>query len=106
GVRFRSADVREIKNWGYCTRGGRISISWQLISLPERLREYVLRHELVHLSVFNHSGSFYRSLRSVCPDYRQRERELDEIEVVSLFASHASVKEDDAPRGAMYSGYR
>jgi predicted metal-dependent hydrolase len=94
GVRFRSADVREIKNWGYCTRGRRISISWQLISLPERLRDYVLKHELVHLSEFNHSTNFYRRLRSVCADYRQRERELDKIEAASLF-SHSSGRDDD-----------
>jgi predicted metal-dependent hydrolase len=87
GVRFRSADVREIRNWGYCTRSGRISINWQLIALPERLREYVLLHELTHLSEFNHSRQFYRRLSSVCPDYRRRERELDEVETISPVSS-------------------
>ncbi len=77
GVTYRRADVREIKNWGYCTRDGRLSFSWQLIALPARLREYVLCHELVHLSEHNHSGAFRRKLGSVLPDYRQREKELD-----------------------------
>ncbi|MDV3244369.1 MAG: M48 family metallopeptidase [Nitrososphaerales archaeon] len=75
-VAYRRADVREIKNWGYCTRDGRLSFSWQLIALPERIREYVLYHELVHLSEHNHSGSFKRKLGSVLPDYRSREKEL------------------------------
>jgi predicted metal-dependent hydrolase len=79
--------VREIRNWGYCTRSGRISINWQLIALPERLREYVLLHELTHLSEFNHSRQFYRRLSSVCPDYRRRERELDEVETISPVSS-------------------
>jgi predicted metal-dependent hydrolase len=77
GVRYRRADVREIRNWGYCTRGGRLSFSWQLIALPARLREYVLCHELVHLSEQNHSGAFRRKLGSILPDYKRRERELD-----------------------------
>jgi predicted metal-dependent hydrolase len=79
GVKYRRADVRQIKNWGYCTRDGRLSFNLQLIALPERLREYVILHELAHLSEFNHSSAFKGRLAAFCPDYRQRERELDKI---------------------------
>ncbi|HYB45103.1 MAG TPA: M48 family metallopeptidase, partial [Nitrososphaerales archaeon] len=72
----RRADVREIRNWGYCTRDGRLSFSWQLIALPARLRDYVICHELAHLSEHNHSQAFKRRLASVLPDYGQREKEL------------------------------
>ncbi len=81
---YKMADVREIKNWGYCTRNGRLSFSWQLIALPERLREYVILHELTHLEVFDHSPAFKRRLAKTCPDYRQRERELDYISPAEL----------------------
>ena len=70
-------DVREIGKWGYCTREGRLSFSWQLIALPERLREYVVFHELTHLLEFNHSPAFRRKLAKVCPDFRECEKELD-----------------------------
>lgn len=76
GVRPRAVDVREVGKWGYCTRNGRVTFSWQLIALPEDLREYVVLHELTHLKEFNHSAAFKRRLASVCPDYREREREL------------------------------
>ncbi len=79
GVRPTRVDTREISKWGYCTRGGRLSFSWQLIALPERLREYVVMHELTHLVEFNHSASFRKKLASVCPDFRQSEKELDSI---------------------------
>jgi len=81
---YKMADVREIKNWGYCTRSGRLSFSWQLIALPEPLREYVILHELTHLEEFNHSPAFRRKLAKVCPDYRRREKELDYISPVEL----------------------
>lgn len=81
---YKMADVREIKNWGYCTRSGRLSFSWQLIALPERLREYVVLHELTHLEEFNHSPAFKRKLARVCPDYKQRERQLDYISPAEL----------------------
>ncbi len=77
GVAYRRADVREIKNWGYCTRDGRLSFSWQLIALPERVREYVLFHELVHLSEHNHSAVFRDRLASALPDFRKSERDLN-----------------------------
>ncbi len=81
---YKRADVREIKNWGYCTRTGRLSFSWQLIALPERLREYVVFHELTHLEEFNHSPAFKRRLARLCPDYLQREKELDYISPAEL----------------------
>jgi len=70
-------DVREIAKRGYCTQSRRLSFSWQLIALPEKLREYVVLHELVHLIEFNHSATFGNRLASVCPDFRSREKELD-----------------------------
>ncbi|HYC11671.1 MAG TPA: YgjP-like metallopeptidase domain-containing protein [Nitrososphaerales archaeon] len=79
GAKPSRVDVREINKWGYCTRNGRLSFSWQLVALPERLREYVVFHELTHLLEFSHSPAFKRRLSSVCPDFRQRERELDEV---------------------------
>lgn len=81
-VRYRRADVREIKNWGYCTQDGRLSFSWQLIALPPPVREYILLHELVHLSEHNHSPSFRLRLAAVLPDYRAREKVLDRVEPV------------------------
>ena len=79
GVRPSRVDVREIGKWGYCTRGGRLSFSWQLIALPERLREYIIFHELTHLAEFNHSSAFHRRLKVSCPDFKEREKELDTI---------------------------
>jgi predicted metal-dependent hydrolase len=78
-VKPKRVDVREMGKWGYCTRDGRLSFSWQLIALPERLREYVVLHELTHLLEFNHSAAFKRRLSAVCPDFRDREKELDLI---------------------------
>jgi predicted metal-dependent hydrolase len=83
-LKYKRADVRQMKNWGYCTKDGRLSFSWQLIALPESLREYVIVHELAHLKEFNHSAAFKRYLAQLCPDYRTRERALDKITPGSL----------------------
>ena len=87
--KYQGADVREIRHWGYCTKTRRLSFSWQLIALPERLREYVVLHELTHLSVFNHSPEFRRRLEAVCPDYRLREKELDQVAPMRSYLSRS-----------------
>lgn len=79
GVRPSRVDVREMGKWGYCTRKGRLSFGWQLAALPEKLREYVVLHELTHLTEFNHSSAFKQKLAAVCPDFSDREKELDLI---------------------------
>jgi hypothetical protein len=78
-VKYSRADVRQMKNWGYCTKDRRLSFSWQLIALPEPLREYVVMHELAHLDHFNHSTAFKKRLGELCPDYEAREIALDKI---------------------------
>ncbi|HUH99658.1 MAG TPA: YgjP-like metallopeptidase domain-containing protein [Nitrososphaerales archaeon] len=83
-VAYKMADVREIRNWGYCTRSRRLSFSWQLIALPERLRDYIIFHELTHLEHFNHSRAFKRRLAEFCPGYRERERELNLVSPAEL----------------------
>ena len=78
-VKYDGADVKELRKWGYCSRNSRLSFSWQLIALRKKLREYVLLHELIHLSEFSHSRTYRKRLAAVCPDYRQREIELKHI---------------------------
>jgi predicted metal-dependent hydrolase len=87
GVKPSKVDVREMSKWGYCTKKGRLSFSWQLIALPERLREYVVLHELTHLLEFNHSIAFRRRLGAVLPDFRDLEVELDLIAPYDRFSS-------------------
>lgn len=79
GVRYKSAKVREMKSWGYCTWDNRLSFSWQLASLPPKLQEYILVHELLHTEEHNHSPSFRRKLASQVPHHRAIERELDNV---------------------------
>lgn len=70
--------VQEMRKWGYCNKNGSLAFNWQLCALPDKLIDYVILHELVHLKKFNHSRSFRYLLASVCPDFEQREALLKE----------------------------
>lgn len=62
-----------VRNLGSCSGTGEIALSPRLIFLPVELREYIICHELAHLSEMNHSAAFH----SVCDGYLGgREAEL------------------------------
>lgn len=47
---------------GTCSAEGIISLSYVLAFLPADLREYIIKHELAHLSELNHSPRFHELL--------------------------------------------
>jgi predicted metal-dependent hydrolase len=61
------------RRWGSCNRSGRVTLNVDLVKLPLSLIDYVIAHELCHLSEFNHGQKFYRLLQHVMPDWKQRE---------------------------------
>ena len=67
------------RRWGSCSRGGRVTLNTELVKLPLSLIDYVIAHELCHLTEFNHSKRFYRLLEHVMPDWKQRERMLKQF---------------------------
>ena len=66
------------KRWGSCAPDGTLRFNWRVMMLEPSLVEYIIVHELVHLSVNNHSDDFWRLLSSVLPDVEQRRRQLRE----------------------------
>lgn len=47
---------------GVCDSKGIVSLSYLLVFLPDDLREYIICHELAHLSEMNHSPRFHALL--------------------------------------------
>lgn len=66
------------KRWGSCSSKGNINLAWRLIMAPVDVIDYVIVHELAHTIVMNHSTRFWQIVSKVMPDYRQKERWLEE----------------------------
>lgn len=44
-----------------------MSFNWRLLLAPERVLDYVVEHEVAHLSVLDHSPLFWRLLAERSP---------------------------------------
>lgn len=51
---------------GQCNTSGIISLSYMLVFLPQHLRDYIVYHELAHLSEMNHSPRFHALCNAYC----------------------------------------
>lgn len=70
GFRYARVSFRNnISNWGSCSFDNNISLNIKLMKLPDDIIDYVILHELCHTVEKNHSDSFWKLVRKVCPDY-------------------------------------
>ncbi|MFD9562302.1 M48 family metallopeptidase [Streptomyces sp. NPDC059994] len=86
GVAEPMVDVSDLGGrWGSylppATAGGvgRMRLGWPLFQLPMHLVDYVIAHELAHVSVPGHGADFWRLLGRALPEYDERRAELDEL---------------------------
>ncbi|WP_331776049.1 M48 family metallopeptidase [Sulfurospirillum sp. 1612] len=71
-VAFRKAKRR----WGSCSSRNDISFNSSLCQLPIRCIEYVIIHELAHISHKHHQQSFWHTVAHFMPDYKQQIQQI------------------------------
>lgn len=77
GGRVNQIHIRDQKTrWGSCSSLRNLNFNWRLIMAPPEVLDYVVVHELCHLTHMNHSREFWEMVGSVMPDYRERKRWL------------------------------
>ena len=68
--------------WGACSIKTRtLSFNWRLVMAPPSVLDYVVRHELVHLTFPDHSRKFWLAVRERCPRHADHERWLRQYAV-------------------------
>ena len=66
------------QRWGSCSPDGTLRFNWRAMMLKPALIEYVVVHELAHLTHRNHSTDFWGLLSMAMPDAQQRRKSLKE----------------------------
>jgi len=71
--------VRKMRRkWASISTAGRLTLSTDLLQIPEELWEFVIVHELVHLLVPNHGKVFKSFMLAYLPDWEEKERLLQQ----------------------------
>jgi len=67
--------------WGSCSAKKSITLNPKLIQAPSHCIDYVIVHELCHLSEHNHSPRYYKLLTRMMPDWQSRKKRLEQIAI-------------------------
>ncbi|MBA3901389.1 MAG: M48 family metallopeptidase [Bacteroidetes bacterium] len=66
--------VMELKNrWASCTPQKVLNFHWKCAMAPVSVLDYIITHEMVHLTHPNHSPEFWNELDKKMPNYRESE---------------------------------
>ena len=76
-VQVRRLTVRPMtRKWASCSTDGRLTFSSDVPELDDALQDYVIVHELLHLSVPNHGRLWKSLMRAHLGDWERQEARL------------------------------
>lgn len=67
---------RQRSRWGSCSSKHNLNFNLYLVQLPDELIDYVILHEITHLTHMDHSKAFWKLLSERAPDVNRLRREL------------------------------
>lgn len=59
--------------WGSCAPDGVVTLSGELVDMPEDFQDYVVVHELLHLRYRSHGKAFTAMMTALVPEWRELE---------------------------------
>lgn len=74
GITYESVKMSEAKaRWGSCSVKNNLNFAWRLIMCPIAVIDYVVVHELSHVTYKNHSPAFWARVKTVLPHYKEQQ---------------------------------
>ena len=68
-----SVSVRQYRSrWGSCSSRGELKFNYLLAMVPRAVFDYVVVHELCHLTHMHHGKAFWLMVEAYCPQWRQQ----------------------------------
>ena len=76
GKKSRAMIGDQRSRWASCAADGTLRFSWRVMTLEPDLIDYIVVHELAHLTVRNHSPAFWAVVAQVIPDAKAKRARL------------------------------
>ncbi|AGK61168.1 putative metal-dependent hydrolase [Archaeoglobus sulfaticallidus PM70-1] len=77
GIKYGRIFIKMQKTkWASCSSKANLSFNLAMLALPEKLREYIVVHELAHLIEPKHTNAFWDLVGFYYPEYKNAEKEL------------------------------
>jgi predicted metal-dependent hydrolase len=77
GVKPTAVKISEAKSrWGSCSQNNILNFAWRLIMSPVSVIDYVVVHELSHITYKDHSKAFWVRVKTVLPNYIEQQNWL------------------------------
>jgi predicted metal-dependent hydrolase len=71
GVAYRRISIRDTSSrWGSCSSTGTISYSYRLVLAEQSIIDYVVIHELSHVTHHHHQQAFWNRVGEFYPEYK------------------------------------
>ena len=86
GVEYEKLELRNQRTrWGSCSTGGTISLNWRLIMAPPDVVDYLVVHELAHLTEQHHGREFWQFVGEHVPNYKEKAEWLEQNSTNLIF---------------------
>ncbi len=77
GVSYTALRISSARSrWGSCSAKNSLSFTWRLVMCPTEIIDYLVVHELSHVTHKNHSRDFWAEVSTFLPDYKERQKWL------------------------------
>lgn len=77
GVSYKRISIRDTSSrWGSCSSTGTISFAYRLVFAEPSIIDYVIIHELSHITHSHHKETFWKRVEEFYPDYKAARRWL------------------------------
>ena len=79
GVEFNQIFIKDQQTlWASCSGKKNLNFSYRIVKMPNAVQDYLIVHELCHLTYMNHGQEYWNLVAQYCPDYKLHRRWLNE----------------------------
>lgn len=76
-VTYNNVRIKDVtSHWGSCSSKKNLNFNYRIAMLPMAGIDYIIIHELSHLTEMNHSPRFWKIVEKYMPDYKKIRAEL------------------------------